>query len=137
MSAELNEHVEGAKRAIAKNLRLLRGLKRLTQKELSKISGATQGTISDLETGKGNPSIKVICRLACSLGVSYTDIVNPNPRETKEDANSATAGSDSAKWIQGNRAQVASELTLLSALIPLGEPSALSALTTHLSRVKR
>ena len=40
----------------------------LTQKELSDLSGITQGDISRLENGNGNPSIKTLKRLANAMG---------------------------------------------------------------------
>ena len=41
-----------------------RKLKGITQKELSKRTGISQGDISKLESGNGNPSIKTLQRLA-------------------------------------------------------------------------
>ena len=40
----------------------------LTQKELSDLSGITQGDISRLENGNGNPSIRTLKRLANAMG---------------------------------------------------------------------
>lgn len=40
----------------------------LTQKELSERSGIQQADISRLETGKGNPGIKTLQRLAEAMG---------------------------------------------------------------------
>ena len=41
----------------------------LTQKELSDKTGITQGDISKLENGAGNPSIKTLQRLAHGMGM--------------------------------------------------------------------
>ncbi|XVG96132.1 helix-turn-helix domain-containing protein [Eubacteriales bacterium KG127] len=45
-----------------------RSEKHLTQKELSKLTGITQGDISKIENGNANPSIKTLDRLANALG---------------------------------------------------------------------
>lgn len=42
----------------------------ITQKELSIRSGITQGDISRLENGNGNPSIRTLQRLATAMGKS-------------------------------------------------------------------
>ncbi len=47
-----------------------RKLKGITQKELSKRTGISQGDISKLESGNGNPSIKTLQRLAKAMNMS-------------------------------------------------------------------
>ena len=47
-----------------------RKLKGITQKELSKRTGISQGDISKLEIGNGNPSIKTLQRLAKAMNMS-------------------------------------------------------------------
>lgn len=46
-----------------------RKAKRITQKQLSEITGIAQGDISKLENGSANPSIKTLQRLANGLGM--------------------------------------------------------------------
>ena len=41
----------------------------LTQKQLSDITGITQGDISKLENGNANPSLKTLQRLATGMGM--------------------------------------------------------------------
>ena len=41
---------------------------RLTQSELSKLTGISQGDISKLESGNANPSLRTLQRLASALG---------------------------------------------------------------------
>lgn len=56
-----------------KKVRLERGL---TQIQLSQISGLSQAYINELENGKkSNPSIIVLDKLAASLDVSISDIL--------------------------------------------------------------
>jgi predicted transcriptional regulator len=46
-----------------------RKAKKITQKQLSELTGITQGDISKLENGSANPSIKTLQRLANALGM--------------------------------------------------------------------
>lgn len=43
---------------------------KMTQKELSKVTGITQADISKIESGKGNPSFKTLIRLAKGMGMT-------------------------------------------------------------------
>ncbi len=53
----------------------------MTQKELSLRSGITQGDISRLENGNGNPSIRTLQRLANAMGKSLKiEFVDPDVR---------------------------------------------------------
>ena len=54
----------------------LRKAKKLTQVELSKKAGVTQGYLASLEGGlKKNPSLAVLKRLAKALGVPVTELL--------------------------------------------------------------
>ena len=46
-----------------------RKAKKITQKQLSDLTGITQGDISKLENSSANPSIKTLQRLANALGM--------------------------------------------------------------------
>ena len=46
-----------------------RKAKKITQKQLSELTGIAQGDISKLENGSANPSIKTLQRLADGLGM--------------------------------------------------------------------
>lgn len=46
-----------------------RKAKKITQKQLSELTGIAQGDISKLENGSANPSIKTLQRLANGLGM--------------------------------------------------------------------
>lgn len=54
----------------------LRRQKSLTQKELAAQLGVTDKAISRWETGKGFPDVSILDRLANTLGVTITEIVN-------------------------------------------------------------
>ncbi len=55
-----------------------RNEKHITQQELSKLTGITQGDISKIENGNANPSIKTLKRIAyaldCELKLSFEPI---------------------------------------------------------------
>lgn len=51
---------------VLRRLRLAAGL---NQKDLAEAGGLTQQSISRLETGRGQPSWRTVCRLVAALGV--------------------------------------------------------------------
>lgn len=48
----------------------------LSQDQLAARSGASKGTIVQIEQGRANPSITSLCRLAIALGMSVEDLVS-------------------------------------------------------------
>jgi len=69
---------------ISKNLGVsldyLRKVRGLTQGQLAKISGIPRTTLSHMESGMGNPSLKTLSKLAAALGVPYEELlVAPKP----------------------------------------------------------
>lgn len=57
------------------NLRKLRKAKRLSQEELARMTGLTQGYIAMLESGKrDNPTKAVLDNLAAALGVTISEL---------------------------------------------------------------
>ncbi|MEZ5774675.1 MAG: helix-turn-helix domain-containing protein [Hyphomicrobiaceae bacterium] len=48
----------------------------LSQDELASASGASKGTIVQIEQGRANPSIASLCRLAVALGLSVEDLIS-------------------------------------------------------------
>ncbi|EKN87868.1 DNA-binding helix-turn-helix protein [Leptospira interrogans str. 2003000735] len=71
--------------ALAKNLKLFRKKKNWSQTELAKNAGTTLTHINRLETGKSNPSIEIVQKIALALEVSIDDLVsqNDNSKEIK------------------------------------------------------
>lgn len=47
----------------------------LTQEELAAKAGVTQGTVSDLEVGRGEPRISTIRKVAAALGIAPAQII--------------------------------------------------------------
>lgn len=54
---------------IGKNVRLRREFLQLSQADLAEMSGITTRTIHQVESGKGNPSIQTLEKLAIILGM--------------------------------------------------------------------
>ena len=57
------------------NLREIRQKRNITQKELSKKSGIAQSYICELENGKYDCSISILCTLAKTLEVTPNDLI--------------------------------------------------------------
>ena len=58
---------------LAKNIKRLRELKQLSQKEISARSGVPQGQFSRIENAKVEPSISTLVKLAAVLDVSVIE----------------------------------------------------------------
>ena len=54
---------------LAKLLRERRKLAKITQRDLAELSGLAVHTLSDLESGKGNPTLEVLSKLCAVLGL--------------------------------------------------------------------
>jgi transcriptional regulator with XRE-family HTH domain len=48
--------------------------KRLTIRELSRISGVSKSMINNIENNKSNPSVLIICQLAVALKINASDL---------------------------------------------------------------
>jgi transcriptional regulator with XRE-family HTH domain len=62
---------------LGKNLAYLRRSRGLTQGMLSNASGIPRTTLSYIESGQGNPCLKILSALASSLGVSIEELLSP------------------------------------------------------------
>ena len=60
---------------LAKNIRQLRELRRLTQAQLAREAGLPRPTLTHLESGSSNPTIQVLARLASCLQVSVEELI--------------------------------------------------------------
>jgi len=63
---------------VGRNFARIRREKGLTQEEVEVRSGISQQYLSSLERGRRNPTIITIYEIACALGVSYIDLLNPD-----------------------------------------------------------
>lgn len=65
---------------LGRSLEYLRKARGLTQDQLAKISGIPRTTLSHIESGEGNPSLKTLSKLALALGVPYEELITaPKP----------------------------------------------------------
>ena len=63
------------------SLEYLRKARGLTQAQLARISGIPRTTLSHMESGEGNPSLKTLSKLALVLGVAYEELImRPKPK---------------------------------------------------------
>lgn len=62
---------------LARNIENLRKSRGLSQLDLSKISGIPRTTLSNFESGSGNPSLNNLSLLARSLKVSIEELLSP------------------------------------------------------------
>ena len=73
------------RRLVGQNLRSARKAKGLTQEELSVRTGVAQQHLSELETGKGNPTVVTLYELAQVLDVTVAMLVTPSEERTSTD----------------------------------------------------
>lgn len=66
------------RKLVGKNFARLRREKNLTQEEVQARSGFSQQYLSGLERGKRNPTVITLYELAQALGVSHTELVQPD-----------------------------------------------------------
>ena len=59
----------------AGNLRAQRARLRLSQEQLSKLSGVAPQSIKNYENEENTPSVDAACRLASALGISLNELV--------------------------------------------------------------
>jgi transcriptional regulator with XRE-family HTH domain len=60
---------------LAKNLISLRRVRDLTQQSLAQAAGVPRSTISNLESGQGNPSLTVLIKVASALGSALDELL--------------------------------------------------------------
>lgn len=65
-----------------RKLKQLRKEKAFTQIELSERSGLSQSFIHDLETGKKDPTLKTLHKLAIALGVPVSTLLEDEEERT-------------------------------------------------------
>ena len=62
--------------AVGRNVRALRRQRRLTIDALAAAAGVSRGTVIQIETARGNPSIGTLCSLATALRVGVGSLVD-------------------------------------------------------------
>jgi transcriptional regulator with XRE-family HTH domain len=78
---------------VGRNVRALRQQRRMTIDALAAASGVSRGTVIQLESARGNPSIATLCNLAAALQVGVASLVSAEsaPRVTVRAAAEAAA----------------------------------------------
>lgn len=66
---------------VAGNLRRLRSASGLSLAALAAASGVAKGTISELERGRGNPTVETLFALAYALEATLADLVSDPPQD--------------------------------------------------------
>jgi len=61
---------------VGRNVRALRQQRRMTIDALAAAAGVSRGTVIQVETARGNPSIVTLCNLASALKVGVASLVN-------------------------------------------------------------
>src|SRR5690349_2347557 len=79
--------------AVGRNVRTLRRQRRMTIDALAAAAGISRGTVIQVETARGNPSIGTLCNLATALRVGVGSLVDGDaaPRVTVRRADQAAA----------------------------------------------
>ncbi|MDY3929368.1 MAG: helix-turn-helix transcriptional regulator [Clostridia bacterium] len=65
----------GYKVLIGDNVKLLRNIRVLTQKDLAELVDVAPGTLAHIEKGTCNPSLELLYKLADALSVSVINLV--------------------------------------------------------------
>ena len=64
------------RKQLARNIRVLRGQKGLSQESLALCSNVDRTYVSQLERAVGNPSLLVLCKLAAVLEVDVCELMS-------------------------------------------------------------
>lgn len=67
---------EAVASTVGRNVRALRQQRRMTIDALAAASGVSRGTVIQIETARGNPSITTLCNLAAALRVGVASLVD-------------------------------------------------------------
>jgi len=72
------EGSEAVAAIVAANVRRHRGRRRLSLSELAALAGVGKSTLSQIESGRGNPSMETLWAIATALGTPFGDLVTPH-----------------------------------------------------------
>ena len=78
-------------RDIGANIRRARTRRRLTQDDLAQTVHTTRQTISNYETGRSRPDVETLQRLADTLGVELTELLDGCGRTCTRSASGSTS----------------------------------------------
>jgi transcriptional regulator with XRE-family HTH domain len=69
---------------LARNLISLRRVRRVTQQALAKAAGVPRSTVSNLESGEGNPSLAVLLKISQALGAPIDELLSEPRTKVRE-----------------------------------------------------
>ncbi|PBB81260.1 transcriptional regulator [Mesorhizobium sp. WSM3879] len=72
------------RKLVGRNLSRIRKATGLTQEVVAERANLSQQYVSELETGKRNPTVETLVILAQALGVSHLDLVKPDDQFHQE-----------------------------------------------------
>ena len=61
---------------LGKTLKSMRGQRKLTLEQLSRMTGVSKAMLSQIEQGKVNPTVAVVIKISQSLSVSVSELLN-------------------------------------------------------------
>lgn len=64
----------GAQERLGRQIAAARHVRGFTQRQLSELSGVRQATITQIETGSGNPRWATLAKLCLALGIHTLDV---------------------------------------------------------------
>src|SRR5262245_6396638 len=82
---------------LGRRVRALRTLRKLTQEELGEKAGVSGKFVGQVERGAGNPSLRVLARIAAALGVELWELLRfeeSRPEGTPRNAARAFAAAE-------------------------------------------
>jgi transcriptional regulator with XRE-family HTH domain len=77
-ASALRRSSEEVSAAVGRNVRALRQQRGMTIDALAAAAGVSRGTVIQVETARGNPSIATLCGLAAALRVGVASLVDSN-----------------------------------------------------------
>ncbi|MFF4378334.1 helix-turn-helix domain-containing protein [Kitasatospora sp. NPDC001547] len=77
----MNDAEESVRGVLAANLKRVRAQRGLSLSELSRQAGVGKATLSQLESGAGNPTLETVLGLSRVLGVPISDLVEARPAD--------------------------------------------------------
>ena len=61
---------------LGKNIKRIRELRKMSQGDICRVLGFDRAQMSNIEGGKGNPTLATIEKIANALGVSSSELLN-------------------------------------------------------------
>lgn len=68
---------------VAANVRRHRERRRVSLSELATLAGVGKSTLSQIESGRGNPSMETLWAIATALGTTFGDLVSPHAPDVR------------------------------------------------------